>query len=161
ATFATQRERFRQSLIRLAYDRYTGGVAVELDEADFGAALLADPASRKAIDGCWRSVSPVALVRALLTQKALLARVARGVLSADEQRLLLRRRPKAGEAWTVEDLPLLDEAEALVKGAPRRFGHVVVDEAQDLSPMQLRMLARRAQHHSMTVLGDLAQATGP
>src|SRR5262249_6137122 len=51
--------------------------------------------------------------------------------------------------------------EALVKGTPRRFGHVVVDEAQDLSPMQLRMLARRARHHSMTVLGDLAQATGP
>src|SRR5262249_5285392 len=43
---------------------------------------------------------------------------------------------------------------------PRRFGHVVVDEAQDLSPMQLRMLARRARHASMTVLGDLAQATG-
>jgi len=37
----------------------------------------------------------------------------------------------------------------------------VVDEAQDLSPMQLRMLARRARRHSMTVLGDLAQATGP
>jgi DNA helicase IV len=48
-----------------------------------------------------------------------------------------------------------------VKGAPRRFGHVVVDEAQDLAPMQLRMLARRSRHHSMTVLGDLAQATGP
>ena len=66
-----------------------------------------------------------------------------------------------GEAWTSGDLPLLDEAEALVKGTPRRFGHVVVDEAQDLSPMQLRMLARRARHASMTVLGDLAQATGP
>ena len=48
-----------------------------------------------------------------------------------------------------------------MKGAPRRFAHVVVDEAQDLSPMQLRMLARRARGHSMTVLGDLAQATGP
>ena len=48
-----------------------------------------------------------------------------------------------------------------MKDAPRRFGHIVVDEAQDLSPMQLRMLARRARGHSMTVLGDLAQATGP
>ncbi|HUC04864.1 MAG TPA: hypothetical protein VL961_05670, partial [Acidimicrobiales bacterium] len=36
-----------------------------------------------------------------------------------------------------------------------------VDEAQDLSPMQLRMLARRAPHGSITILGDLAQATGP
>src|SRR6185312_6182240 len=47
------------------------------------------------------------------------------------------------------------------KGGPRQYDHVVVDEAQDLSPMQLRMLARRARRHSMTVLGDLAQATGP
>jgi len=161
APVATQRERFRQSLVRKAYELYTGGVAIELDEGDFGAGLLADAESRRAIDGCWRTVSPVALVRSLLTQRAFLARAADGVLTEHEQRVLLRRRPKSGDAWTADDLPLLDEAEAVVKGAPRRFGHVVVDEAQDLSPMQLRMLARRAQHHSMTVLGDLAQATGP
>jgi DNA helicase IV len=160
APFATQRERFRQSLVRRAYDRYTGGVAIELDEHDFGVALLADAESRKAIDSCWRSVSPVGLVRSLLTQRAFLSRAANGVLSDDEQRSILRPRA-AAEAWTAGDLALIDEAEAFVKGAPRRFGHLVVDEAQDLSPMQLRMLARRAQHHSMTVLGDLAQATGP
>jgi DNA helicase IV len=160
ASFATQRERFRKSLVRRAYDRYTGGVAIELDENDFGSALLADAESRKAIDGCWRSVSPVGLVRSLLTQRAFLARAAAGVLLHDEQRAILRPR-RSADAWTADDLPLIDEAEAFVRGAPRRFGHVVVDEAQDLSPMQLRMLARRSQRHSMTVLGDLAQATGP
>ncbi|HEV7525600.1 MAG TPA: UvrD-helicase domain-containing protein [Acidimicrobiia bacterium] len=161
APFATQRERFRQSLVRRAYDRYTGGVAIELDEHDFGVALLADAQSRKAIDGCWRSVSPVALVRSLLTQRGLLARAADGVLDDEEQHAILRRKPKSGDAWTADDLPLIDEAEAFVKGGGRRYGHVVVDEAQDLSPMQLRMIARRAHRHSMTVLGDLAQATGP
>jgi len=160
ASFATQRERFRKLLVRRAYDRYTGGVAIELDENDFGSALLADAESRKAIDGCWRSVSAVALVRSLLSQRAFLARAAAGVLSDDEQRAILRPRGSA-DAWTADDLPLIDEAEAFVRGASRRFGHVVVDEAQDLSPLQLRMLARRAQRHSMTVLGDLAQATGP
>ena len=160
APFATQRERFRQSLMRRAYDHYTGGVAIELDEHDFGVALLADPESRKALDGCWRSVSAVTLVRTLLTQRAFLARAATGVLSDDEQGAILRPRREA-DAWTADDLPLIDEAESFVKGGTRRFGHVVVDEAQDLSPMQLRMLARRAQRHSMTVLGDLAQATGP
>ena len=160
APFATQRERFRQSFVRRAYDRYTGGVAIELDEHDFGVALLADTGSRKAIDGCWRSVSAVGLVKSLLTQRAFLARAAAGLLSDDEQAQILRPRASA-DAWTAADLPLIDEAEAFVRGAQRRFGHVVVDEAQDLSPMQLRMLARRAQRHSMTVLGDLAQATGP
>jgi len=43
----------------------------------------------------------------------------------------------------------------------RSFGHIVVDEIQDLSPMQLRMLARRSLAGSMTVVGDIAQATGP
>ena len=46
-------------------------------------------------------------------------------------------------------------------GVPATYGHVVIDEAQDLSPMALRMLARRAKAGSMTVLGDLAQATSP
>ncbi|NEE26605.1 AAA family ATPase, partial [Streptomyces sp. SID7982] len=44
---------------------------------------------------------------------------------------------------------------------PEGFGHVVVDEAQDLSPMQCRAIARRSAFGSITVLGDLAQATAP
>ena len=41
------------------------------------------------------------------------------------------------------------------------FGHVVVDEAQDLSAMQCRAIARRSEHGSITLLGDLAQGTAP
>ncbi|HZN17699.1 MAG TPA: UvrD-helicase domain-containing protein, partial [Micromonosporaceae bacterium] len=39
--------------------------------------------------------------------------------------------------------------------------HVVVDEAQDLSPMECRLIARRAEYASMTIVGDLGQATHP
>jgi DNA helicase IV len=155
-----QRERFRRALVHHAYDAYTRGVPLGFDEEELGAELQADAASRKAIDGCWRSVGAVALVKALLTQRGALARATSGVLADEERDLLLRPRP-AADAWTAADLPLLDEAEALLKGGTRQYDHVVVDEAQDLSPMQLRMLARRARRHSMTVLGDLAQATGP
>ena len=42
----------------------------------------------------------------------------------------------------------------------RTYGHLVVDEAQDLSPMQLRMLGRRSLNGSMTIVGDIGQATG-
>jgi DNA helicase IV len=157
---ATQRERFRRAVMHHVYDTMTRGVPLGFDEDELGAELLADPASRKAIDGCWRSVGAVALVKSLLTQRTVLARAADGVLDERQRALLLRPRQQA-DAWTAADLPLLDEAEALLKGGPRQYDHVVVDEAQDLSPMQLRMLARRARRHSMTVLGDLAQATGP
>src|SRR5205085_3292621 len=42
----------------------------------------------------------------------------------------------------------------------RTFGHVVIDEAQDLSPMQLRMIGRRVPSGSLTIVGDLGQASG-
>ncbi|HET6954313.1 MAG TPA: ATP-binding domain-containing protein, partial [Acidimicrobiales bacterium] len=69
------------------------------------------------------------------------------------------------------DVPLLDEARAVLGPNPKKrrdqtdddirtYGNIVVDEAQDLSPMQLRMLARRSLNGSMTVVGDIAQATG-
>lgn len=41
------------------------------------------------------------------------------------------------------------------------YAHVIVDEAQDLSPLECRMIARRAEHASMTIVGDLGQATHP
>ena len=79
-----------------------------------------------------------------------------------------------GRAGPTTTSPLLDEARALLgpgRGAAaparpaddeiRTYGHIVVDEAQDLSPMQLRMLERRSLNGSMTVVGDIAQATGP
>src|SRR5919204_451103 len=74
----------------------------------------------------------------------------------DEQALL--RRGRSG--WSDADLPLIDEARGVLNGPPPRYGHVIVDEAQDLTPMQLRMIARRAGG-AFTILGDIAQATGP
>ncbi len=163
APFSLQRTRFREQLVRRVHVLASGGEPSALEDTEFAAALLAEPANRQQIERVWRAVNPTTLVRSLLTQRAALARAAGGLLTDEEQTLILRPKAKRGEPerWTSADLPLLDEAEAQVKGAPRRYGHVVVDEAQDLSPMQLRMLARRAVHHSMTVLGDLAQATAP
>lgn len=53
-------------------------------------------------------------------------------------------------------------AELAARQRAWRYGHVIVDEAQDLTPMQWRMLVRRARDRSMTIVGDLAQRTlGP
>jgi DNA helicase IV len=48
-----------------------------------------------------------------------------------------------------------------VVGGTPTFGHVVADEAQDLSAMQLRAIGRRCRFGSATLLGDLAQRTTP
>ena len=111
------------------------------------------------VDAAWPPVKPTDLVNRLLTDVSLLADSARGVLSEDEQSVLLRpalSRPK----WSRADLPLLDEARSLVERSPG-YAHVVLDEAQDLSAMQLRVVGRRCVAGSATVLGDLAQATTP
>jgi DNA helicase IV len=92
---------------------------------------------------------------------------AKGFLAAYLDRVLALPKPEAvvrglaprARGWSVHDLPLLDEARALLDGPPRAYGHAIVDEAQDLTPMQLRMVARRAA--ALTILGDVAQATGP
>jgi DNA helicase IV len=102
---------------------------------------------------------PVDLVSRLLTDPELLAQAARGVFDDSQQARLLRpatTRPR----WSRADLPLLDEARHLVERQPG-FAHVVLDEAQDLSAMQLRAVGRRCLAGSATVLGDLAQATTP
>jgi DNA helicase IV len=161
-SFAASRLRFRDLLVRHAYDLFTRGDLLALSAEEFSDLLSGDRESRATLDALWRPVNPTALVRRLLTGRAALARAAAGILGADEQQALLRPPARRGEAdpWTAADLPLLDEAEAFVKGEVRRYGHVVVDEAQDLSALALRMVARRAVSASLTVLGDLAQATG-
>src|SRR6202043_4109271 len=109
------------------------------------------------------TVSPTVLVRDLLSSRTQLQRYAAGLFSGSEWEALLRTRDPtvSSTAWSSDDLALLDEAAFLTGGRTRTYGHIVVDEAQDLTPMQFRMIARRAPSGSVTVLGDLAQATGP
>src|SRR5436309_2035147 len=142
------------------------GIEVMREDAGDVARLKADPrlgeVVQRAVEAAVR-VGPEKLVSRLLTSPAVLAEAAEGVLDADEQKLLLRDRPRRASdlQWSVHDLPLLDVARTLVEGPPRTFGHVIVDEAQDLSPMQLLAVSRRTIDGSLTILGDVAQATGP
>jgi DNA helicase IV len=115
------------------------------------------------VAGLWPALDPARLVLRLLTDDAFLATAADGVLDADEQRELQAGRPgrtPRSARWTLADLALVDEANDVLNRTPS-LGHVVLDEAQDLSPMMLRAVGRRASTGSMTVLGDLAQATTP
>jgi superfamily I DNA/RNA helicase len=185
--------------------------------------LSESPDYRRALERMWPVLTPERLLDDLFGLPALLDEATETLLDQDEVALLARER---GAAWTAEDIPLLDEARALLGTRPARsrrasardvageeerarhftkritddmfesgelsnadpqmvrdvtahlmerasaederepaplfprFGHVVVDEAQELSPMQWRMLARRAASSSMTVVGDLNQASG-
>jgi DNA helicase IV len=153
------------SLLRRFYERYGellgAGALRSFDEIE--RALRRNGFLAKYLDRVLALPRPDKLVARLLTSPAGLADAAEGILEPAEQKLLLRDRPKraADLEWSEHDLPLLDVARTLVAGPPRAYGHVIVDEAQDLSPMQLLAISRRAVDGSLTILGDVAQATGP
>jgi DNA helicase IV len=112
-------------------------------------------------DAVWPAREAAAVVLDLWTDPQRLARAARGLLDDAEQSLLHRPdRSIRTAAWTAADAVLVDEVAGLLERTAG-YGHVVVDEAQDLSPMQCRAVARRLAAGSLTVLGDLAQATSP
>nr|WP_240967954.1 AAA family ATPase [Streptomyces composti] len=115
------------------------------------------------LEAAWPVARPEEVVATLLSDPAVMEAAADGVFDAAEQRALLWAKPPRSEksaTWSVEDMLLLDEVAGLIE-RPEGYGHVVVDEAQDLSPMQCRAIARRSAFGSITVLGDLAQATAP
>ncbi|MFF0216524.1 HelD family protein [Streptomyces vinaceus] len=121
------------------------------------------PAVKAAVKAMWPAVDPAKLVLRLLSDAEFLAEHARGVLSEEEQELLLWAKPPRSvksAKWSAADLVLIDEASDLVERT-HSLGHVVLDEAQDLSPMQYRAVGRRCTTGSATVLGDLAQGTTP
>lgn len=154
---------------------------------------------RRVLNLMWLPITPQALVTRLLTDAQYLAVAAHGILSPAQQKALMR---PAGSEWTVDDIPLIDEAaerlgewsRPLPGGSSRQhaddpeelyvhdstpmrastpvaeraladrtwiYGHVVVDEAQDLSHMAWRSLARRCSRKSVTIVGDLQQASHP
>ena len=126
-------------------------------------AVARNPAVKATVKEIWPAVDPAKLVLRLLGDPDFLAAQADGVLTAEEQKTLLWAKPARGvksAKWSAADLVLVDEARDLVSRTPS-LGHVVLDEAQDLSPMQYRAVGRRCSTGSATVLGDLAQGTTP
>ncbi|MEU9037716.1 AAA family ATPase [Streptomyces sp. NPDC048352] len=126
-------------------------------------AVARNAAVKAAVKAVWPAVDPAKLVLRLLSDAEFLALHAEGVLTQDEQELLLWPKPfrsVKSAKWSAADLVLIDEAADLVERT-HSLGHVVVDEAQDLSPMQYRAVGRRCTTGSATVLGDLAQGTTP
>ena len=164
-TVTSSRDGFRAAVVRLAFERLVARRPEGLKLSDeVSSAVRTSVDLKRALDRAWPATTAPALVRRLLTNRAALAAAADGILTSAEQRLVRRRaaRRAADEPWTAADVALVDEADAVLGGRPRRYGHIVVDEAQDLSAMALRMLVRRdARFPSMTILGDLAQSTAP
>nr|WP_259471058.1 AAA family ATPase [Streptomyces sp. ZS0098] len=126
-------------------------------------AVARNAAVKAAVKAVWPAADPAKLVLRLLGDAEFLAEHAEGLLDEQEQRAVLWAKPARSvksAKWSAADTVLIDEAADLIRRTPS-LGHVVLDEAQDLSPMQYRAVGRRCSTGSATVLGDLAQGTTP
>jgi DNA helicase IV len=141
----------------------------ELLAADVRERLRPELPIREALEWMWPVLSPAQLLHDLMGSAALIRSAGRKLSDAEQAALFRPRSSHVDDViWTADDVPLLDEARAQLGVRPghkeedevRTYGHIVVDEAQDLSPMQLRVITRRSLSGSMTVVGDIAQSTG-
>ncbi|MFJ2514360.1 HelD family protein [Streptomyces griseoviridis] len=126
-------------------------------------AVARNTAVKAAVKQIWPPVDPARLVLRLLTDADFLAEHADGILTEEERGTLLRAKPVRSvrsAKWSAAEAVLIDETTDIVQRT-HSLGHVVLDEAQDLSPMQYRAVGRRCTTGSATVLGDLAQGTTP
>ncbi|MFJ7218275.1 HelD family protein [Amycolatopsis sp. NPDC098790] len=133
----------------------------------------------------WPVLYPAQILKWLGEEKRL-ASVAKGVLNRAEISLLAADLADRSRGWSIADVALLDELRVLIGPPPKRkrrqvievepersggaptrpehydeYSHVVVDESQDLSPMQWRMVGRRGKYASWTVVGDPVQSSWP
>ena len=181
--------------------------------------LVEDRNIRRELNLMWMPITPEALVRRMLTDVDRLRAATASILTSRETRLIFKDQD---QEWTIDDVPLIDEAAELLgpwdpdasrnsarESAERRhelahaeqaisntdmggwidaaglvgrmysssqrrsvaelassdrtwvYGHIVVDEAQELSRMAWRVLSRRATRKSMTIVGDVQQTSHP
>ncbi|MCW2993066.1 MAG: hypothetical protein JWQ18_561, partial [Conexibacter sp.] len=161
-SFQSGRERFRERLADWVAARAmesARGPLSEVPASDMMSSVRKAKEFQKLANATWPRVSADQLFLMALKGRPRLSAAAEGLLGDDEVGLLLRSGAPAKGALRHSDVPLLDEARWLVDPDLRTYGHVVVDEAQNLTPMELRMAARRARGHAMTILGDIAQRT--
>ncbi len=173
-THNRRRVMLRNILISLLADRYgsivkAGNDPMPLGRRELKRVLREHETLGRALEEMWPQLTAKQLLRDLFASEEAIARAGRKILRPREQGALVRARD---HGWTRDDLPLLDEARWRLGVArrsarissddeldePATFGHVVIDEVQDLSPMALHMIRRRSRTGSMTVVGDLAQA---
>jgi hypothetical protein len=166
--------------LRAAWERRRGELATassEPGQVGFDELVAESPAVRMLERCFWPVLDPQMILRDYVRGARDLSAV---VAAQPEQDLTaVHEAWRGARTWTVEDVALLDELDALLGPAdPTRevrgedegprppdvtdrwyadFAHVVVDEAQDLSAMQWRAVVRRGPFASWTVVGDLAQ----
>jgi DNA helicase IV len=150
---------FRRFLITLINEKISSSKDFKSNFEKFATESSVD----SIVNQIWPNLSAVPILRSLFTNHArLLSAAADTTFTIGEISQLVRKSegPTKELLWTNEDIPLLDCLDFLIDGNREKFDLLIVDEAQDLTPMQLDVIGRLSSSGDILVLGDLAQATG-
>jgi DNA helicase IV len=194
-----QTHRVASALVDALWRQVRGDRALERGRDEFVETMLGDDSFLTFVRDWWPPLDATEVL-AWLRDPSFLARVAEGVLGADDVAVL--EQAWAGSPdFSVADVALIDELRYALGDAPDRveeepdplahlvdenmpelttvterqftgprtanrteddgYAHVLVDEAQDLTPMQWRMVGRRGRTATWTVVGDPAQSSWP
>lgn len=153
-TYSSRRIKFRDLIMKAATSSMKGF------RPGHATAML-DPASVETeLEKVWPQASPHMFLRDLYSSKERLR--AAGATESQVDALYRRAESRIGDVrWTSADLAVLDLVMHSINGPDASYKHIVVDEAQDLSTMELRAIERRSKTGAMTIVGDIAQATSP
>jgi len=158
----------RKFVVEALYEKLAANGRYDVDPEELKDNLHGSAEIREALEWMWPVITAEEMLHDFYGFRSLLRAAGERDFGAEIEQLY---RPRVDDVddllWTAHDVPLIDELNRLVGPASgstkehtsRTYGHIVIDEAQDLSPMQLHMVARRSLGGSMTIVGDIAQAT--
>jgi hypothetical protein len=107
------------------------------------------------------NIDPVSLLTKLKADATFFMECASGALEPEDQLIWLEESEMHATKVTRHDVAILDYLDFLINEPIKKWGHIAVDEAQDLSPMELAMVSRRLDASAtLSLAGDLAQQTG-
>jgi DNA helicase IV len=109
----------------------------------------------------WPSISAVNLIRDLYGSQARLLSAAKDSdFLVNELVMLEKKSINQNDGWSSSDIALIDYVDTLLNGQKEIYDYIIVDEAQDLTPMQIESIKKRSSNGDILLMGDLAQATG-
>jgi len=109
----------------------------------------------------WPSISAVNLIKDLYSSQARLLSAAKDSdFLVNELVMLEKKSANQNDGWSISDIALIDYVDTLLNGQKEIYDYIIVDEAQDLTPMQIESIKKRSSNGDILLMGDLAQATG-
>jgi len=109
----------------------------------------------------WPSISAINLIKDLYSSQARLLSAAKDSdFLVNELVMLEKKSANQNDGWSISDIALIDYVDTLLNGQKEIYDYIIVDEAQDLTPMQIESIKKRSSNGDILLMGDLAQATG-